>query len=521
MVQNRHAGPAEPARRTSHHLSGNACRVPAFTPPRPLKPGPRRGRDELNDPPWIQCAPGAPYFVTADGDPWTPIGQNDAITWPELEGLYRRRDLPAVERHLRGLRESGVTCLRLMLEYAQGNHRFLERPVGRFVPAMVQLWDDLLGLCAHLGLRVLLTPFDTFFTWVRWQHHPYNTSNGGPCSARTRLLTCPATREAVKGRLAFATRRWGGSGVIFAWDLWNEMHPAQAENDHGAFAGFIDDVGPFLRDLETGLHGRAHPQCVSVFGPELLSSPAIADPIFRHPRLDFASSHFYESGTIDHPEDTVAPAVSVGRLTRDALGHITDLRPFLDSEHGPIHSFKDRRATLPDAFDDEYFRHIQWAHLASGGAGGGMRWPNRSPHVLTPGMREAQAGLSRFLPLLDWPRFRRRNANAEIRASGTPVHVFGCADGQQAAIWLLRPVLGEAVAFRGRALRRAEQGGESAVGLTVPGLAPGSYEAVLWDTRRGVEAGRVSATAGGEGLQLSVRFEGADLALAIRPKQGP
>ncbi|TIL77742.1 MAG: hypothetical protein E5Y81_12695, partial [Mesorhizobium sp.] len=35
----------------------------------------------------------------------------------------------------------------------------------------------------------------------------------------------------------------------------------------------------------------------------------------------------------------------------------------------------------------EYFRHLQWAHLAAGGAGGGMRWPNRSPHVLTPGMR--------------------------------------------------------------------------------------------------------------------------------------
>ena len=30
--------------------------------------------------PWIQVAPGAPYFVTEGGEPWTPIGQNDAIT---------------------------------------------------------------------------------------------------------------------------------------------------------------------------------------------------------------------------------------------------------------------------------------------------------------------------------------------------------------------------------------------------------------------------------------------------------
>lgn len=30
-------------------------------------------------------------------------------------------------------------------------------------------------------------------------------------------------------------------------------------------------------------------------------------------------------------------------------------------------------------FDDEYFRHIQWAHLASGGAGGGMLDPEAAP----------------------------------------------------------------------------------------------------------------------------------------------
>jgi mannan endo-1,4-beta-mannosidase len=316
--------------------------------------------------------------------------------------------------------------------------------------------------------------------------------------------------------LAFATRRWGGSGVIFAWDLWNEMHPAQAENHHGAFADFIDDVGSFLRDLEIGLHGRAHLQCVSVFSPELLSSPAVVDPIFRHPRLDFASSHFYESGTIDHPADTVAPAISVGRLTRDALGHITDHRPFLDSEHGPIHSFKDRHYTLPQDFDDEYFRHIQWAHLASGGAGGGMRWPNRNPHTLTDGMRAAQAALSRFLPLIDWARFRRRNLNEEITTSGDHVHTFGCGDMRQAVIWLLRPQLREATARWKRRLHQVKQDGEVSLTLTVPGLAAGSYRVVLWDTRTGCEVEQVIAiSTAATGLTVPLRFAGADLALAI------
>ena len=38
--------------------------------------------------PWIQVSPTAPYFITEEGKTWTPIGQNDAITWPELRGLY-------------------------------------------------------------------------------------------------------------------------------------------------------------------------------------------------------------------------------------------------------------------------------------------------------------------------------------------------------------------------------------------------------------------------------------------------
>src|SRR3954469_7529584 len=91
--------------------------------------------------PWIERPPGLPYFVTEAGDPWTPIGHNDAIEWPNLAGLFRRRDVPSVRRHLQLLKDHGVTCLRLMLEYARGRHRYIERPVGAFTPNMVQLWD--------------------------------------------------------------------------------------------------------------------------------------------------------------------------------------------------------------------------------------------------------------------------------------------------------------------------------------------------------------------------------------------
>ena len=121
---------------------------------------------------------------------------------------------------------------------------------------------------------------------------------------------------------------------------------------------------------------------------------------------------------------------------REALAEIRDDRPFFETEHGPIHTFKDHRITLPATFDDEYFRHMQWAHLAAGGSGGGMRWPNRNPHSLTPGMREAQRAMAAFLPLIDWVRFRRQPV--EVPTGDPAVACIACADGRQAVLFLLR-----------------------------------------------------------------------------------
>jgi hypothetical protein len=462
----------------------------------------------------VGVSPGIPYFVTDLGLPWTPVGQNDAVTWPELAGLFRRRDLGAVERHLWWLKANGVTCLRLMLEYCQGEHRYFERPVGRFVPNMVQLWDDLFALLEKVGLRVLLTPYDTFFMWVRWRDHPYNRKNGGPCASRQEWITCPQMREAIKGRLAFASDRWGGSPALFAWDLWNELHPAHGRNDPAAAMPFIDDISSWLRAYEVDRHGRASLQTVSVFGPELIKHPALVEPIFRHPGLDFATTHLYESGTIDTPRNTVAPALAVGRLIRVALAEAATGRPVFDSEHGPIHTFKDRKRTLPEPFDDEYFRHIQWAHLASGGAGGGMRWPNRHPHVLTYGMRAAQHVLSGFLPLIDWTRFARRNLNDELSCDDPGVAMFGCGDSDQAVVWLMRT---DRVRRDGTVEPRLDA---PPITLHIPGLAAGRYDVTTMDTTTGARDphGAIAAIAADGGLTLTVNPVARDLAIAVKAR---
>jgi mannan endo-1,4-beta-mannosidase len=270
----------------------------------------------------------------------------------------------------------------------------------------------------------------------------------------------------------------------------------------------IHDLSTFVRELEMELYGRTHPQTVSLFGPELEWKPhlPLRDPIFRHPDLDFATIHIYKSRTIDDPRDTVAPAVAMGDIVRDCLGETPADRPFLDSEHGPIHSFKDRKRTLPAAFDDEYFRHLAWAHLASGGAGGGMRWPNRHPHVLTPGMREAQRAMAAFLPLVDWTRFQRRNWNDAVEAPGH--HVFACGDERQAVVWLLRK---KALGADGRMRADLAPG---PVEVTVPGMA-GDVRVVEFDTVNGATVSERTVHGGKGELRFTTQCA-ADRAFALQ-----
>ncbi|HEX4893317.1 MAG TPA: hypothetical protein VFV47_08510, partial [Hyphomicrobiaceae bacterium] len=420
-------------------------------------------------------------------------------------------DPASVESHLRDLAESGVTVLRLMLEYAQDRHRYLERPVGSFNPHVVCFWDDLIHLCEQVGLRLLLTPFDTYWTWLKWHAHPYNRKSGGPLDTPSRILLCRDARAAIKARLSFAVKRWGGSGAVFAWDLWNEIHIAQAENSADCFPEFIADLSDHVRKLEYRLFGKSHPQTVSIFGPELTDRPGLglAEPIFRHRCIDFASIHIYAHGTIDDPKDTVAPAVAMARIVQNSIAEIRDGRPFFDSEHGPIHRYKDKRRTLPEAFDDEYFRHLQWAHLAAGGSGGGMRWPNRSPHMLTSGMHAAQKAMAGFLPLIDWTTFDRRPVKIATPA-GSPVHAIGCSSRSQAVVWVIRM---DTIAEDGRLDRAARP---IDLQLIVPGLDTGRYDVTAWDTLHGLSMGRAVLQNTSGTLSIPVERLTSDMALAVR-----
>ncbi len=460
----------------------------------------------------IRVAPGGRYFQTFDGQPFFFFGANDAISWPGLAGLYRRRDLAGVEEYLGTLVDNGIMIMRVMLEYAHRDGRYFERPFGKFNPALVRLWDDLFDMCERVGMRVFLAPWDNYWMSLRWKHHPYNIINGGPAQQPSAFFTEEATIAATEHRLRFVVERWGGSPAFAAWDLFNEIHPHYGGTPQQQSA-VIARLSDTVREAELKQWGWTRPQTVSIFGPE--ANNGYEDLIFRHPNLDFATTHIYFKGTIDHPPDTVIPAQTMARWVRHAFQHVPTNRPFMDTEHGPIYLFNNLKKYLPEEFDNEYERHMMWAHFASGGAGSGMRWPARHPHVITSGMQQAIGSLNRFSQHLKWHHFAPRDAHAEVHLNWNEVpydgaHVFACRDEQQAIIWLLRTAPKD---HRGILPTREPFPN---IDLSLSGMDEGNYVVEAWNTARGCSEWSQRTLVGADGtLRVQLPLLPNDLALAV------
>jgi mannan endo-1,4-beta-mannosidase len=446
--------------------------------------------------------------MTEEGEPFLVIGHNEALPWPNLRPLLGRRDLPAVESYFTFLAAHGVTVLRVMLEDCEEAPWFFDDAAGRPRPEAVQCWDDLIALCERTGLCLLIVFWDTFHLFLGWDRHPYarpGSGFDGPGS----FCTSPAALEVQKARIAFFVDRWGGSPAIFGYELFNELHPAWGGQPGDQYR-WVTEVARFVRERETARWGRRHLLTVSSFGGNPF--PEYQDLVFCHPALDFASTHVYAFGAVDNPQNTIDCALVMRDAVAFAVSRMREPRPYTDTESGPIHRFMDLGETLPEAFDDEYFHNMSWAHLATGGAGGGMRWPFRDPHRLTAGMHAVQRGLSRFLPAIDWVRFAPRPIDPWLRVvprgdAGPPIPVlpFGCADERQAVVWLLRD------------LRiTAAEPPVAEVDLVLADLPAGVWACSFWSTWEGERIGEHAlATAGGEARLPLPRFT-RDLAIALR-----
>ncbi|MDX2137536.1 MAG: cellulase family glycosylhydrolase [Chloroflexota bacterium] len=377
---------------------------------------------------YISVAPHGRYFQDEAGRGFIVIGHNDAITWPGFEELLWGDPAPA-EAYIADLRAHGVNVSRIMLEYAQVRHGLLEDSVGKFAPRVVRFWDQFIPMAERHGLYLLLTPYDTFWQVLHWRQYPYNHLHGGPCKRKVDWLTKRASIDAQKARWKFAIQRWGGSANIFAWDLMNEIDLYWKSTPQQLYQ-YIAEMASYVRALEQEYWGKTH--LITVSSATAVPQGDLGEVIYNHPDLDFINTHLYAGEGIKAPVDTIEGALNMGSAVAASLNAMRYVRPYFDSESGPIDAW-----ILDLNLDAEYHHNMSFAHLASGGAGSGMRWPYTQLHHLLPPFRDNLLGMARFATAIDWTKFSSRNINNWIYANDETVLKMGCGDEYRLLLWFL------------------------------------------------------------------------------------
>lgn len=388
--------------------------------PGPLWPGGSASED------FIRVMPGGRYFVHSDGRPFTPVGYNHNPDWTELgfgNPLAEHYDLGRVDRWFSNLQAHRVNLIRLMVETPQSGT--LEERPGVYRPEQVVWLDNVMSSAQRHGVRLWVTPYDTFWMNRRADASPYWAANGGPIVHPVDFLTKPSIIALQKRRMQFLIDRYGGSGTVFAWEIMNEIDLWWGASPEQIRA-WTDQMATFVRRYQRRRWGRDHLVTLSFGEPE--PKGLNAETAFRRPDLDFATMHLYlgaSRGPSPGQEWQAANDYAAG--VRYARAQVRDNRPVIDGESGPI----DRWIT-DEPFDDEVFHLMSWSHLLAGGAGAGTRWPYRNPHHLTPGMLETLRMISLFCESVPWSKLTGSEVAATV--DGDRARVF--ATGSAAIVWV-------------------------------------------------------------------------------------
>ena len=190
------------------------------------------------------------------------------------------------------------------------------------------------------------------------------------------------------------------------------------------------EMGDFVRDYEKRKWGRNHLICISTGRP--IPDGAWGELAYRMPGMNLATTHLYLDAA-NAPNEPIGPALAIRRGVNYALSQIKDNRPYIDGEDGPIN-----RWITDEKLDDEVFHNMSWAHMASGGAGSGLRWPYRNPHILSDGMYRTLSLMSKFAKDVPWEKLCGDQSPMEVTVpDGWVVCSTGTREG--AIVWVAAP----------------------------------------------------------------------------------
>jgi hypothetical protein len=169
------------------------------------------------------------YLRFDDGTPYFALGEN--LSWYDGRGTF------AYDVWLDRLAEQGATYVRLwMPSWAFGlewlrreDGEIVENTLGDYTARMDRAWqlDRVLEAAEARGIQVMLCLQNhgafSLTNNSEWADNPYNAANGGPLAHPVEFFTNQEARRLFERRLRYVVARWGASGNVLGWELWNEV----------------------------------------------------------------------------------------------------------------------------------------------------------------------------------------------------------------------------------------------------------------------------------------------------------
>jgi hypothetical protein len=257
--------------------------------------------------------------------------------------------------------------------------------------------------------------------------------------------------------LRYAVARWGCSPQVAVWEYFNENNPGLPSDR------FYAELGQYLEQVDIYHHLRT------------TSAWAACPKDWRQPELDVANLHWYlrpAEGALF--QDEVAAVLERARFLRNQAPS----KPALLAEYGITTDNWQRSPYLDQDADYTHLHNALWASALSGLSGAVLSWWWEDLDKKD-GYRHYLA-LARFMQDVPLTDGQLREANA-TSANGR-WRVVGLQGERCAYVWIA-----DAQATWYRKVVQGQTPTE-ATGVTfvLEGLAPGAYEALWWDTRKGV-----------------------------------
>jgi len=412
------------------------------------------------------------HFALTSGERFLVLGANRC--WGDV------RQTEVYLADLAALAQTGATTVRVWLAPwwipLEGHGRQYNQAAGARLDAIV-------AEAERLGLKIILCIEQHGNLQAkggeigRWDEHPYNAANGGPCRTVREFFSKADARRLFENRLRYLVARYGYSTAIMAWELFNEVeyvgfaqwnfqdHQRLVAEWHLRMATVLRKLDPFNHLIATSSHIPLQLQ------------------LAEQQAIDFLQVHAYAQGdvadAINARLSNIPPAVKL---------------PVVVAEFG-----------LHDGMaGDSYVTRGTFAALLCGRGGGALPWlqdeTDVAPHY------EQLAAAARFFGDIVW----RKQAFKQVKLQA------------HASLRKERKELPECkvLALRGRELiiimvyrAAANTPGEAPTAamrgtVRVPKARSGEYAVEVWNARAGkvVGRGRVATRNLPAGAVLDIEF---------------